>query len=80
MMPRRKEENKPVESCSDQRDNDVTAETGDTSGNISSETSDHDAGMLPNSKLANRIFVGNISYRVSPNAVEVVISKFDLFI
>ena len=64
MKPTRKGENNCAQSSSVQCDNDVTIETGD-SGKFSSETSDHDVGLLPNNELANKIFVGNISYRVS---------------
>lgn len=52
-------------ACSQAYENDVTLETADSDGNFSSEDGDYPSELPPHSKLANRVFVGNISYRVS---------------
>jgi len=55
---------KRAASCVETQENDVTIETAeDDVGNISGE--DGDCASQPNSKLGNKVFVGNISYRVS---------------
>ena len=67
MNPSRKRENKRrdkrVASCAE---NDVTIQTADSSGKCDVEEPSTD------SELTNRIFVGNISYRVSCNSVIII--------
>ena len=61
MKPSRKREKKRVASCTE---NDVRVLTGDRNGKFSNEPNDTREELLQ-SDLTNRIFVGNISYRVS---------------
>ena len=76
MKPRRNQGKKHVSLCADTRDDDVTTQTADSKAK---DTGDHHAEE--DNELANRIFVGNISYRVSCDTVEdqpVVFSCFDV--
>ena len=57
----RKRGKKHVASCTE---NDVTIQTADSSEKCSTEAVDYHEELSPHSELANRIFVGNISYRV----------------
>ena len=63
MKSSRKRENKRVATCAE---NDVTIQTADSSGKCPIEGVEKPS---PHSELTNRIFVGNISYRVSYNSV-----------
>lgn len=65
MKSSRKQENKQVASCTE---NDVTVQTADSSGKCSIEDVEKPS---PPSELTNRVFVGNISYRVSCSSVTV---------
>ena len=63
MKPKKKEERKRGPLCADAHVTDVTVQaTDDGGGKFCSEDDDH---LLSDSDLENRIFVGNISYRVS---------------
>ena len=77
MKSSRKREKNRVASCVE---NDVTIQTAEGRGN-SNEADDYHEELSPHSELANRIFVGNISYRVSYNAIEdqSIISHFMMY-
>ena len=77
MKSSRKREKNRVASCAE---NDVTIQTAEGRGN-SNEADDYHEELSPHSELANRIFVGNISYRVSYNAIEdqSIISHFMMY-
>ena len=70
MKSNRKREKERVASCTE---NDVRAQTGDNNDKLSTEPNDAREKSL-NSDLTNKIFVGNISYRVRAVRVLIVIT------
>ena len=75
MKPRRRKEKKErVLQCPNNPDKDAiqrAIQTADSRENISDKpkAGDQQAELLSNNELANKIFVGNISYRVSCNTI-----------